>query len=52
MALLQKGNRVQVPKLISGNSKCIRGILLSESYGGELHFLFEFFWVVDSSSVD
>jgi len=22
-----------------------------ESYGGELHFLFEFFWVVDSSSV-
>ena len=24
---------------------------MSESYGGELHFLFEFLWVVDSSSV-
>jgi hypothetical protein len=27
------------------------GVLASESYGGELHFLAEFFWVVDSSSV-
>ena len=26
-------------------------MLVSESYGGELHFLVEFFWVVDSSSV-
>ena len=27
------------------------GILVSESYGDEFHFLAEFFWVVDSSSV-
>jgi hypothetical protein len=27
------------------------GILVSESYGGELHFLVEFFGVVDSSAV-
>jgi hypothetical protein len=26
-------------------------VLVSESYGGELHFLAEFFWFVDSSSV-
>ena len=26
-------------------------MLVSESYGFEFHFLFEFFWVVDSSSV-
>ena len=26
-------------------------MLVSESYGGELEFLVEFFWVVDSSSV-
>jgi hypothetical protein len=26
-------------------------VLVSEAYGGELHFLAEFFWVSDSSSV-
>jgi len=27
-------------------------VLRSKSYGGELHFLAEFFWVVDSSPVN
>jgi len=42
------------PSWLGGNLKRIRVTLaraLFESYGGELHFLAEFFWVVDSSSV-